>query len=137
MDQKILDLVATERVCALSICRPDGTCDSAAMHYSHSADPFVIYIQTENTSRKCKSLPAPASIVIGFNEETMTTLQLEGQIKIVSDSSQLPTIHQIHYAKHPHAEKYKSDPATVFLVCAPSWWRYMDYKVSPPLSISG
>ena len=137
MNQKILDFITKERVCSLSICRPDGTCDSAAMHFSHSSDPFVIYIQTENTSRKCQSLPASASIVIGFSEETMTTLQLEGHINIISDLSQLPAIHQIHYAKHPSAEQYKSDPATVFLIFTPSWWRYMDYKVSPPLTISG
>lgn len=136
MDQKILDLVAKERVCSLSICRPDGTCDAAAMHFSHSADPFVIYIQTENTSRKCRDLPASTSIVIGFNEETMTTLQLEGRIQTVSDASQLPDIHKIHYAKHPHAEQYKSDPATVFLIFTPSWWRYTDYKVHPPLTLS-
>ena len=137
MDQKVLDLVAKERVCSLSVCRPDGTCDAAAMHYSHSADPFVIYIQTENTSRKCRNLPASASLVIGLSEETMTTLQLEGHINIISDLSQLPAIHQIHYAKHPSAEQYKSDPATVFLIFTPTWWRYTDHKVSPPLTISG
>ncbi|TSC88112.1 MAG: hypothetical protein G01um101416_135 [Microgenomates group bacterium Gr01-1014_16] len=132
MNQKILDFIAKERVCVLSICRPEGTCDAAAMHFSHSSDPFVIYIQTENTSRKCRNLPASASIVIGFNEENMTTLQLEGQIKIISDPSQLPAIHQIHYTKHPHAEQYKSDPATIFMVFTPSWVRYTDYKTHPP-----
>ena len=137
MDQKVLDLVAKERVCSLSICRLDGTWDAGAMHFSHSADPFGIYIQTENTSRKCQSLPASASIVIGFNEETMTTLQLEGQIRLVTDTAQLPAIYKIHYAKHPNAEQYKSDPATVFLIFSPTWWRYTDHKVSPPLTISG
>ncbi|KKU74417.1 MAG: hypothetical protein UX99_C0015G0022 [Candidatus Amesbacteria bacterium GW2011_GWB1_47_26] len=135
MDQRVLDLLAKERVSLLAVCLPDGTCHSAAMHFSHISDPPTIYIQTENTSKKMQGLkngqPIAASVVVGFNEQEMKTLQMDGQIQLVTDVSKLPAIHQIHYAKHPHAEKYKNDPGTVFLAFTPTWYRYTDYKTDP------
>lgn len=125
MDQRAIDLIVREKVCVLAVCKADGGCHGAAMHFSHQTEPLIIYIQTENTSIKCKNLPTKASVVIGFSEDTMQTLQMDGEInKITGD---LSAIHQVHYAKHPGAEKYKNDPETVFLVFTPTWWRYSDY----------
>mgnify|MGYP001590142474 CR=1 FL=1 len=126
MDQRALDLLKNERVCALSVCLPDGSCHNAAMHFSVQENPLVVYIQTESTSIKCKKLPTKASIVVGFSEETMQTLQMDGEIKKIEGD--LTEIHKIYYAKNPTAEQYKNDPGTVFLVFTPSWWRYTDYK---------
>ena len=101
------------------------------MHFSHSNEPLEIYIQTENTSRKCQALLSgkdiKASIVIGFSEEEFKTLQMDGNIKIVNPEN-LNDIHQIHYYKLPDAKKWKDDPATIFLVFKPTWWRYTEYK---------
>ena len=139
MDQGILDLLSKERVCALSVCMPDRSCHTAAMHYSHIPDPLTIYIQTENTSKKMQGLkngqPIAASIVVGFNEQEMKTLQIDGTVRLIADTSSLPAIHQIHYSKHPHAEQYKNDPGTVFLAFTPTWYRYTDYKTQPPTFI--
>ncbi|MEK7503997.1 MAG: hypothetical protein AAB550_00640 [Patescibacteria group bacterium] len=126
MDQKAINLLKSERVCALSVCLPDGGCHNAAMHFSLNENPLTIYIQTENTSIKCQKLPTRASIVIGFSEETMQTLQLDGEIKKIEGD--LTEIHKIHYVKNPTAEQYKNDPGTVFLTFTPTWWRYSDYK---------
>ena len=132
MNQEVLDFLNKNRVCALAVCLPNGSCHNATMHYSHQADPLIIYIQTENTSLKCNSLisgqSTKASIVIGFDEQTMQTLQIYGDIKIVSDKDSLTKIYDLHYTKHPHAEQYKNDPATVFLAFTLAWWRYSDYK---------
>lgn len=136
MDQRILDLLSKEKVSALSVCLPDGTCHAAAMHFSHIPKPLTIYIQTENTSRKMQGIksgqPVAASVVVGFSEEEMKTLQMDGQIQLITDAAKLPDIHKIHYAKHPQAEQYKSDPGTVFLAFTPTWYRYTDYKTEPP-----
>ena len=135
MDQKVVDFLAKERVSLLAVCLPDGTCHGAAMHFSHIPDPLTIYVQTENTSKKMQGLkngqPIAASVVVGFNEAEMETLQMDGQIQLIADVSQLPDIHKIHYAKHPHAEQYKNDPDTVFLAFTPTWYRYTDYKTDP------
>ena len=44
------------------------------------------------------------------------------------DKKELAKIHKIHFAKHPEPEKYKDDPATMFLAFKPTWWRYTEYK---------
>lgn len=123
--------LAGQRVCALSVLIKDGSPHIAAMHFSHSMEPFEIYIQTENTSKKCEILSeskaTKASITIGFSEKDFRTLQMDGTIKLVMKKG-LPRIHKIHYKKNPSAKKWKDDPATVFLVFKPAWWRYTEYE---------
>ncbi len=132
MDEKVLDFLGKHRVCSLTTLLKDGSPHAAAMHYSHSVSPFEIYIQTENTSRKCQALlkgkSVGASVVIGFSEEEFKTLQMDGEVKAVKDKKELAKIHKIHYAKHPEAKKWKDDPATLFLTFTPKWWRYTEYK---------
>lgn len=131
MDRKVLDFLDKHRVCSLSTLLEDGTPHGAAMHYSHSASLFEIYIQTENTSKKCEALlggkSVKASVVVGFSESEFKTLQIDGNIKILS-KNKLKSIHKIHYTKHPEAKQWKDDPATIFLVFKPKWWRYTEYK---------
>jgi len=131
MDRRVLDFLAKNRVCVLSVLLKDGSPHTAAMHYSHINSPLEIYIQTENTSRKCQALlkgkPIKSSVVVGFSEDEFRTLQLDGNIKIVN-KNKLKNIHDIHYKKHPEAKQWKDDPATVFLIFKPTWWRYTEYK---------
>ncbi|KKQ92357.1 MAG: hypothetical protein UU16_C0003G0015 [Candidatus Woesebacteria bacterium GW2011_GWA2_40_7] len=131
METKVLDFLDKQRVCCLTTLLEDGSPHASAMHFSHSNEPLEIYIQTENTSRKCQALLSgkdiKASIVIGFSEEEFKTLQMDGNIKIVNPEN-LNDIHQIHYYKLPDAKKWKDDPATIFLVFKPTWWRYTEYK---------
>jgi len=131
MDRRVLDFLGRNRVCVLSVLLKDGAPHSAAMHYSHINPPLQIYIQTENTSRKCQALlkggSVKASVVVGFSEDEFRTLQFDGNIKILPNNK-LKNVHKIHYKKHPEAKRWKDDPATVFLVFKPIWWRYTEYK---------
>lgn len=131
MDKKVLDFLGKHRVCSLAILLKDDSPHGAAMHYSHADSPFEIYIQTENTSKKCQALlkgdSVKASVVVGFSEEEFKTLQMDGDIKILA-KARLEDVHKIHYKKHPDAKQWKDDPATVFLVFRPTWWRYTEYK---------
>lgn len=131
MDSKIVEFINKQRVCSLTTLLKDGSPHASAMHYSHINSPFEIYIQTENSSKKCEALltgkSTKASIVIGFDEKEFKTLQLDGDIKLIN-KNKLADIHKIHYKKHPDAKQWKDDPATVFLIFKPIWWRYTEYK---------
>lgn len=131
MEGKIVKFLNQERVCSLSTLLKDGSPHAAAMHYSHQDSPFEIYIQTENSSKKCGALltgkSIKASIAIGFSEDEFRTLQLDGNIRLLN-KSKLVDVHKIHYKKNPDAKQWKDDPATVFLVFKPTWWRYTEYK---------
>ena len=136
MDQKVLDFLSKEKVCVLSVCLPDGSCHSAAMHFSYQNEPFNIFIGTEKTAKKVQGLQngesAKASVAVGFDDTTMITIQIDGDVKMATPG-ELENIHKVHYAKHPGSEQYKDLPDTCFLVFTPSWWRYSDYKAQPPV----
>jgi general stress protein 26 len=134
MEQKILDFVTKEKIACFSVLLTDKSPHSATLHFSHANDPFTLYFSTENTSRKCQALltgeTSKASVVIGFSEQEWITFQMDGEAKLVTES-ELPNVQKIHYAKHPGSEKFKDDPATVFIAFTPSWYRYTDYNTEP------
>ncbi len=136
---KILDFLAKERVCALSVALIDGTPHTAAMHYSHQINPVKLFFQTGKDSVKMQSFlkdSSKASIVVGFSEKDLLTLQMRGGAKIVSTPKELEEIYKIHYKKHPFAEKYKG-PETVFIEFVPTWWRYTDFNTEPETIFEG
>lgn len=132
LDTKVQDFLGKHRVCASTILLNDGSPHTSTMHYSHNGEPLEIYIMTENTNKKCEALvngkSARASFVTGFSEEEWITLQMDGTIRVVEGKTELAKIHMIHFTKHPEPEKWKDDPATLFLVFKPNWWRYTEYK---------
>ena len=140
MEQKILDLLAKERVSSLTTLLTNGSPHSSAMHFSHSIKPLEVYFSTENTSKKCEALltgeQVKGSVVVGFSETDFETLQLDGVISTVSDQEELKRIKSGYYPKNPHSQKYENDPGTVFLKFVPTWWRYSDYKTEPLTIIS-
>lgn len=56
---------------------------------------------------------------------------MDGEAVVISDEVELDKVHEIHYLKHPDSEKYKDDPATIFLKFTSDWWRYTDYNTKP------
>ncbi len=128
MDQNILDFIKENRVSAFTTLLKDGSPHSAALHYSHIDDPIKFYISTANNSMKCENLldgkESSASMVIGFSEEDWKTLQMDGNVRVLLEEKEILEAQKIHYAVHPNSEKFKDDPATIFLEFTPTWWRF-------------
>lgn len=124
----------------LCVAMPDGTPHAATVHYSHTDEPLAVYVSTRANSRKCEPLltgeTVKASFVVGFSEEDMLTLQMDGEASRIVDQSELTRVQEIHYHKHPHAEKYKDSPDTAFLKFVPTWWRFSDYSQGKPRIIT-
>lgn len=129
MEQKILDFITKDRICVMSVVLADGASHSATVHYSHQPEPLNLYIQTTDGTTKIKPFldgkVGKASIVIGFTEGEWITLQMRGDMSIISDTEELEIVHKIHYAKFSTAEKY-NDSKTVFLKFVPKWLRFTD-----------
>lgn len=108
------------------------------MHYSQITDPVKLFIQTSPTVKtnaiQEKGGIAKAAVVVGLSEADFVTLQMRGDVRIVSDTADLENIYKIHYAKHPKAAKQKG-PHTLFLEFVPTWWRYTDLKSDPKIVI--
>ena len=134
MNPLALKLLQKERVCVLSVILSDGTPHAAALHYSEQINPVKLFIQTYPTL-KTKAIEekggvAKAAVVVGLNDIDFLSLQMHGNVKIVSNLNYLQEIYKIHYAKQPQAEKHKS-PTTIFLEFVPTWWRYTDFTTDP------
>jgi len=140
MNPKILDFLKSQPVGVVSVLLADGSPHAATVHYSHKEGPLKFFIQTTNTTTKVQNLldgkTAKASMVIGFSEQDWLTMQMRGDLRIVSDKNELDEIYKVHYQKHPDAEKYKG-PKTVFLEFTPTWWRYTDFNTEPETIIDG
>ena len=134
MNPLAVDLLTKERVGVIAVVLADGSPHAATVHYSEQTDPVRIFIQTSPTVKvdaiKKSGGVMKAAMVVGMSETDFLTLQMRGQVRIVSELHQLEQIYAIHYRKHPEAEKYKS-PTTVFLEFTPTWWRYSDFKTEP------
>jgi general stress protein 26 len=140
MDPKISAYLTAQRLSCLTVVLKDGSPHASTLHFSHNENPWELYFSTENTSKKCEGLlngeTVKASCVLGFSEEEFKTLQMDGEVKMITDSQELSKIKDIHYAKHPSSKKYENEPETVFLKFTPKWWRYTDYTTTPLTKLS-
>lgn len=140
MDQRILDFLNKERVCALATILPDGSPHSAAMHFFIEPEPLAIYFLTNITSRKGGLLEKDgrcrSSIVLGFDEKEMLELQMDGDLEVVGTANNNERLKKLDLVKNPHHEKFFSDPKHVFLKFIPAWWRYTEFKAKPAVKIS-
>lgn len=135
MNKTILNFLRDQRVAVVAVSLPDGTPHASTVHFSHREEPLAFYIMTDRTYRKCEPLlggsSARASLVIGMSEEDMKTLQMDGEVELVSDEVEIARLKPPHFEKIPDAKQYEDDPDTVFLRFIPSWWRYSDYTAEP------
>ncbi|PIR45313.1 MAG: hypothetical protein COV10_00295 [Candidatus Vogelbacteria bacterium CG10_big_fil_rev_8_21_14_0_10_51_16] len=140
MNPTIKAFLDKERVCVLAVPLADGSPHAAAMHYSNTYQPLKLYFQTGKESLKCRALRAGdmarASVVVGFNETEMLTLQMRGMLREVTAQGELEALWRVHYRKQPQAEQYKG-PDSAFLEFTPAWWRYTDFTTDPETMIQG
>ncbi len=133
MDTKILDFLSRENIAVVAIALPDGAPYAATVHFSHATEPLRFFIQTPDNTRKAQALigrsDIPASMVIGFNEHEMLTVQMTGTINIVTEPEKQEVAFAIHHAKHERAAKFRG-PHSVILEFIPSWWRYSELKTN-------
>ena len=134
MDERILKLLQKERICVLAVPLEDGAPHGAVMHFSINNGPLQFFFQTSKTV-KSGAIQAgggrtKASVVVGLDEADFVTLQMRGEIAIVSDEAEIAQLAAVHYRKLPEAEKYR-DADTIFLAFTPTWWRYTDFTTKP------
>lgn len=139
MDKSVKDYLSKERVSALTVLLTDHTPHSTTMHFSHIDEPLIFYFSADKRDRKCQLIlngkEVKAALVIGFSEDNWLTFQAEGVVGILSSQSEINKVKNTHYAKHPNSKKFEKDPNTVFLVFRPTWWRFSDLNVDPPVLI--
>lgn len=140
MDVQVLAFLSTHQISTLTTMLYNDSPHAAAIHYSLQENPLRFFFCTDKKSRKCEKLlvekTTKASLVIGQSEEEWKTFQADGNVVLETDENELQTIKTIHFSMHPRAKEFENDPDTAFLVFTPTWWRYSDFKTSPPTVIT-
>lgn len=141
MDQKAIDFLNTERVSCLAVVMPDGASHGAAMHYCFDSVNNSIYFLTEKSCEKSKAVVngkvAPASVVVGFDEkDNKVTVQLDGQLRWVTDALELEALKKVYFTKFPDTRKYDTTDSA-YLVFNIIKWKYSDYRSHPEQVLTG
>lgn len=132
MEKTVSDFALKNRVSVLTTLIGNGVPHSSTMHYSFSPTDGSFVFLTGAKSTKCKNLinnqVCPASLVIGFDEQEPTELQMRGNISIVKDEKELADLWETYLGKFAEKEKYRTSKDEVLLKFVPSWWRYTESK---------
>lgn len=134
MQKEILEFLAANTTCVLSVAMPDGNVHAATLHFAHNEEPFEIYLNTRSDSKKYEALvngKAKSSIVVGVSDESWITIQMDGEVVEVTNREEVEALKKVFYEKHPNDVNFVTEK-TVYLKFITSWWRYSDYSIRPP-----
>ncbi len=130
MKQEILDYIKGERIGVLAVEMLDGSPHGATVHFAHTDSPLTFYFETYRDYRKAEPLfgkeTTRASFVIGCDEKTMKTLQLDGVAELIKPEEK-ETYDAVYFGKFPEKKEKSKDPKFVFFKFTPTWWRFTDW----------
>lgn len=130
MHQDILNYIESQKVCVLAVEMLDGSPHAATVHYAHTAEPLVFYFETCKDYRKAEALlqraASRASVVIGTDETTKQTMQMDGIVQLLAPDEQ-ETFKAVYLKKFPEKTEKLADSKFILFKFAPTWWRYTNF----------
>jgi hypothetical protein len=100
-------------------------------------DDFELFFDTLDTTRKMRNLrqnPKIAFVIGGTVEGDERTVQYEG-IADEPKGSELERLKTIYFDRFPDGPERLTWPGLVYVRARPSWIRYSNFNVDPPLII--
>lgn len=130
MKQEIIDFIDSQRICVLAVEMLNGSPHAATVHFAYQDNPSRFLFETYRDYRKAEPLfgreLTRASMVIGFDESNMKTLQLDGEVRLIT-SDEKEIFDEVYLGKFPNKKQKSIDPKFVSFVFLPQWWRYTDW----------
>jgi general stress protein 26 len=130
MKQEIINYLKTQRVGVLAVEMLDGSPHGATIHFAHTEDTVVFYFETSKDYRKAEPILSKdsvrASFVVGCDPNSMKTLQLDGIVKLVSESDR-EKFKEIYFGKFPEKLAKSYGVEQVYFTFTPTWWRFTDW----------
>ncbi len=131
MTSEILEYIKSQRICVLAVETTDGSPHAATVHFAHATEPLMFMFQTERDSLKAKAIlekgATRASVVIGSDEKNMRTLQMDGEVRLVTEQEKEELFKKVYLEKFEEKLEKSKDPDVVALVFTPKWWRFTDW----------
>lgn len=100
-------------------------------------DDFELFFDTLDTTRKMRNLrqnPKIAFVIGGTLEGDERTVQYEG-VADEPKGSELASLKTIYFDRFPDGPGRQTWPGLVYVRTRPSWIRYSDFNVVPPVII--
>lgn len=125
---KILNFLKNTKIAVMSTYSKDREYpESAVITLSETPDLHII-INSSKNSRKNKNIldNNKVSIAMGFDWNTMQTVQIEGDAHIMTTEEKIPSIIDYHFERNPHLLCYRDKEDREFIEVVPRWIRYTD-----------
>lgn len=133
MRQEILEYLKTQRVGVLAVEMLDGSPHGATVHFAHTENSFQFFFKTHREYRKVEPLleksTTRATFVVGVDESNMKTLQLDGEVRLISQIEK-ELFDNVYFGKFPEKRKNQEDPNSIYLIFTPVWWKYTEWNTS-------
>ncbi len=130
MPKEIIDFINSQRVCVLAFEMMDGSPHASTVHFGFDDKSLTFFFETYNIYRKgeilLKKASIRASVVVGFDESNMKTLQLDGESRLIKQEEK-ELINDIYLEKFSEKKEKSKDPKVIFFIFMPKWWRYTDW----------
>ena len=114
MPPEILEYIASQRVGVLAVEMLDGAPHGATVHFAHSEKPLTFLFETYREYRKAEPLfgreCTRASLVIGFDERNMKTLQMDGVVRCMTAKERTELFDVVYLEKFPEKKIKLKNP---------------------------
>jgi hypothetical protein len=133
--QALLVFLRQHRLAVQASVSPDGASQAAVVGIAVT-DRFEIVFDTLDSTRKARNLqhnPQLALVIGGLTSEERTA-QYEG-IADIPSGDELERLKTTYYAVYPDGPSRLAWPGLIYVRVRPSWIRYTDYTVAPPLIV--
>ena len=131
MNQEILEYIQSQKVCVLAVEMLDGSPHAATVHFAHTSEPLQFFFETDSRYRKAEPLlekpVTRASLVIGVDEDTMKTLQLDGEVRLLKTAAEHALYEKVYLGKFPNNKLKAADDTFLPFTFIPKWWRFTDW----------
>jgi len=133
--ERLFRFLREGRVSVLSTSTSKAEPHSSVMHYSCATDLPALFFSTDDRSAKARDCRenSRASVALGWSEVDWVTVQMRGALRALTSAGEIEAAKAAHYAVHPNARQFDSDPHTLFLLFKPDWVRFSDLAAAPPI----
>jgi general stress protein 26 len=132
----LLDFLRSHRLAVEASVSPTGGAQAAVVGFAIT-DQFEIVFDTLVSTRKAQNLrqnPKIALVVGGSAAGEERTAQYEG-IADEPSGAELEQLKRVYYTAYPDGPSRLSWPGLIYVRVQPTWVRYSDYTIEPPLIV--
>jgi hypothetical protein len=133
---ELLRFLRSHRVAVEASVSPGGGAQAAVVGFAIT-DRFEIVFDTVDSTRKARNLrlsPKLAFVIGGLLPGDERTVQYEG-VADEPSGGDLDRLKQVYYATYPDGPSRLSWPGIMYVRVRPTWVRYSDYNVDPPIIV--